>query len=300
MARHGGWVGIAVFVLALWGTGCPARSEDPKLCRSYADPVILGTVKDKRLTEISGIAVSEKNPGVIWVHNDSGDGAFVYAMTRAGEALGRLTLSGATARDWEDMTLAPCGEDWCLLLGDIGDNDRHRHDAAVYRIVEPAIDVEKPFGEISASPERVPFDYPDRPRDAEALFWHRGLATLFILSKEPDGKTHLYRFPALVHGQKVTLEKLAEIPTKIHPKFRVTAADLNRTGERLIVRTYDSVWEYAVDPKDFVESLTDASRRDRPSPSEEQGEAIAYDPIDGGYLTIGEGAFPPINYVGCE
>ena len=54
------------------------------------------------LDEASGLAQSRTNPGVFWVHNDSGDEPRVYAVSRSGALLGSYTLSGATAIDWEE------------------------------------------------------------------------------------------------------------------------------------------------------------------------------------------------------
>ncbi|MEK9751464.1 MAG: hypothetical protein VW236_07935 [Flavobacteriaceae bacterium] len=43
----------------------------------------LGYSIDTRLKEISGLVVSRKNPGVFWVHNDSGDAPVLYALDQS-------------------------------------------------------------------------------------------------------------------------------------------------------------------------------------------------------------------------
>ncbi|MFK8015727.1 MAG: hypothetical protein AB8G17_09840, partial [Gammaproteobacteria bacterium] len=35
-------------------------------------PERVGTLKDRKLLEVSGIAPSRRRPGLLWVHNDSG------------------------------------------------------------------------------------------------------------------------------------------------------------------------------------------------------------------------------------
>ena len=71
---------------------------------------------------------------LLWAHNDSGDTARVFAVGRDGRDRGTVTVSGATAIDWEDIALgpAPHGKPY-LYAGDIGDNfpgDRESPSAA--------------------------------------------------------------------------------------------------------------------------------------------------------------------------
>jgi len=41
--------------------------------------VLQATFQSPRLIESSGVAVSHTYPGVLWTHNDSGDGPYLYA-----------------------------------------------------------------------------------------------------------------------------------------------------------------------------------------------------------------------------
>ena len=54
------------------------------------DPVTTGTVVNADVTEASGIAVSRKYPGTLWMHNDSGGDAIVYATDFSGNDLGGI------------------------------------------------------------------------------------------------------------------------------------------------------------------------------------------------------------------
>ena len=92
-----------------------------------------GIVRSELIREASGIVASRRNPGVLWVHNDSGDMARVFAITASGEFLGVCNIAGATARDWEDIAIGP-GPDpdqHYLYLGDIGDNQAKYPDVTV-------------------------------------------------------------------------------------------------------------------------------------------------------------------------
>ncbi len=44
----------------------------------YGRPRQLCTLKTKKITESSGLAVSRRDPNLLWTHNDSGDDAHIY------------------------------------------------------------------------------------------------------------------------------------------------------------------------------------------------------------------------------
>src|SRR5207247_980539 len=70
--------------------------------------LLQATFQSPRLIESSGVAVSHAYPGVLWTHNDSGDGPYVYATDLHGTDRGALLVPGAQAIDWEDISLGPC------------------------------------------------------------------------------------------------------------------------------------------------------------------------------------------------
>jgi hypothetical protein len=54
---------------------------------------LAGVVQNDQIREASGIVASRQNPGVLWVHNDSGDSARVFAINEKGEFLARASLA---------------------------------------------------------------------------------------------------------------------------------------------------------------------------------------------------------------
>ena len=70
--------------------------------------LLQATFQSPRVVESSGVAASRAYPGVLWTHNDSGDGPYLYATTLDGRDLGWLLVPGAEAIDWEDIALGPC------------------------------------------------------------------------------------------------------------------------------------------------------------------------------------------------
>jgi hypothetical protein len=78
---------------------------------------------------------------VLWANNDSGDSARVFAVGSDGADLGTVTVSGATATDWEDLALgpAPAGRPpaTSATLGGAGTSGNARPSVTVYRFPEP-------------------------------------------------------------------------------------------------------------------------------------------------------------------
>ena len=59
--------------------------------KAYARAVLeeVGVVPDE-LQESSGLAISRTQPGVLWSHNDSGDGPTLYAIDMSGKLLAQI------------------------------------------------------------------------------------------------------------------------------------------------------------------------------------------------------------------
>src|SRR6267378_6624155 len=96
-----------------------------------------------RVVESSGVAVSRTYPDVLWTHNDSGDGPYLYATDLRGTDRGALLVPGADAIDWEDIALGPCPVAFqlrapaCVYLADSGDNMELRPFVTIYAVTAP-------------------------------------------------------------------------------------------------------------------------------------------------------------------
>ena len=78
---------------------------EPRLATSgdFAPAVVAGTVDSPALTEASGLVSGRVNPDLFWTHNDSGDTAGVFWLSRTGATKAIYNLSGISAKDWEDI-----------------------------------------------------------------------------------------------------------------------------------------------------------------------------------------------------
>src|SRR6185295_4588928 len=92
----------------------PSSVERPS-CPAVVGSDVTGTVRDSALDEISGVVVGHHLRGVLWVEEDSGNDAAIYALEPTGEVVATVSVLGAANQDWEDLAWA----DGRLFVGDI-------------------------------------------------------------------------------------------------------------------------------------------------------------------------------------
>lgn len=183
------------------------------------DPDYLGNVLAEELTEISGLASSRHQPGVIWAIQDSGNGNKIYALSSTGEKLATVIISDAQNYDWEDLVLWPqaSGADR-LLIADIGDNGGVRKRARLYAVEEP---------DLSGLPQdnlqhqisivwQQDFVYDDAPHDAESIELDLSNQKVLILTKRLN-PNRLYTVSLNSAVQLKTAERVAEIHGLVRP-----------------------------------------------------------------------------------
>ncbi len=272
--------------------------EDP--CEQWGEPEQTGTVADSSLNEISGVALSRRNEGVLWVMEDHLAPNTVSALDAAGNLLGTVTLDGVVNNDWEDLAVGNCGETTCVFVGEIGDNDHDRPWHGVYRFPEPLVPPEGGM-ELTVTAELFPYVYPDGSYDSESLaVMPDGTPVLFTKEYDTDQST-AYSFPTLDSTTTVTLDRRGRFYTGSGTEggaAAATAADLWPDGTRLILRTYGHVWELTLS-SDGLDDLEDAAREELTAATERQGEAIAYDPHQRRYVTLSEDVNPPVWFTQC-
>jgi hypothetical protein len=203
----------------------------------------IGHLDAAEIRESSGIVASRKYPGVFWTHNDSGNAPVLYAVTREGKLVAQFPVRVAN-RDWEDIAIDDAGH---LYIGEIGNNERHWPQIAVYQVDEPDPTTPAPKNgsrEALLVRRNWQLRFPqNRPFDAEALFVHDGWG--YIISKLLDGeRATLYRF-RLVDDPKIPagLEPVTRLP--IHAP--VTAADLSPDASELAVMSIAGPYLFRID-----------------------------------------------------
>jgi hypothetical protein len=273
------------------------------LARVYGPPTTIATIKEKAITESSGLAASRTTPGAYWTHNDSGDGPFIYAFDTRGDSLGIFRLTGAQAVDWEDMAAGPgpqAGKSY-LYLGDIGDNNESRDEVVVYRVLEPSLTaatrkLTKARPGSTEPAEAIRLKYPDGKHDAEALLVHPTTGNIYIVNKVPIANPVVYEATApFTSGQLVTMRRLGEIRVPSIFGGVVTGGSISPDGRRVALCDYFQGYEIVLpaSSRDFDDiwrqRMTgfDLGKR-------KQGESITYR-LDGkAFLATSEGKQSPL------
>jgi hypothetical protein len=221
--------------------------------------LLQATFQSPRLVESSGVAVSRAHPDVLWSHNDSGDGPYLYATDRRGTDRGRLTVAGAEAIDWEDMALGPCpvaskpAAPACLYLADTGDNLERRPFVTLYVIPEPeppahAGDTLRTTGAAAVLSLR----YPDGAHDVEGIYVSPRDTAVYLVSKgaRRGSAIRLYRVDRGAWSPRDSTRELAVASlvqtldiTPIPEAGRVvTGAAVRPNGRVVAVRTYTEIY----------------------------------------------------------
>ncbi|PMG29032.1 hypothetical protein BCU94_15525 [Shewanella sp. 10N.286.52.C2] len=175
-----------VFAVAI--TACSVKTEQANISQ-------VGNISHKKIAEASGLAYSNIHHDVLWLHNDGGDSAAVYAINLSGDVLATVNIEGVKNIDWEDMSSFIIDGKAYLLIADVGDNRANRSQYFIHIIAEP--DVSKL--ELAASIKLTPlvslaFNYPDGPKDCESVAVDVVNQQIVLLSKRHTPQT-LYQLP---------------------------------------------------------------------------------------------------------
>jgi hypothetical protein len=258
----------------------PSPAAEPS-CPPVVESTVTGTVVDPGLDEISGVVVGHRMDGVLWVEEDSGNEAAVYALDPTGRVVSEVTVDGATNADWEDLAWAK-GRLW---VGDIGDNERERLEIQVYSFREPW---DRDVTSVDATTLRL--RYEDGPHDAEAMFVDPRDDHLYLIVKQfTEPKSAVYAVP-LREARRGDVGVL-RLVARVHLSF-VTAADLGPAG--IAVRNYLSTVVFPwSDDRTIVSTLEGISC----PVSLGSSEAIAQTRDGRALYSIAEGVGPSIRYV---
>lgn len=268
----------------------------------YGAPTTIATLKDRSITESSGVIASRVTPGVYWTHNDDG-GPFIYAFNASGASVGVFRVTGAGAYDWEDIAIGPGPEPGksYLYIGDIGDNSTARSEIIVYRVAEPALDptsakLSKARPGTTEPAEAIRLRYPDGKFDSETLLVHPVNGNIYVVTKVPFVNPVVYEVAAPVTpGKVITMRRIGEIRVPSLFGGFLTGGSVSPDGRRVVFCDYFQGYELVLPAKssDFNDiwkqrmSGFDLGKR-------QQGEGITYR-LDGkAFIATSEGSLAPI------
>lgn len=229
-----------------------------------AGPCVIagGPLALPELPESSGLAVSVRNPGLVWSHNDSGNDAVLFGIDAAGAVRARVRLP-IRARDWEDVSTARCAAGDCIYAGDIGDNQRNRASIQIYRVPEPAA-----ADTVTAAPDVLTATYADGPHNSEGMFVAGD--AIFVVTRDLPATVYRAAIPS-AGSATITLQPIARLG--LNP---VTDAEAFRDGTSVIVRTAREIALYRT--ADLLRgTATPYFRMSIDGLRESQGEGVALD-----------------------
>jgi hypothetical protein len=249
--------------------GCSPAGDSPPADRPRPAMIVAGQLENDELVEASGIAASQRDPGLLWSLNDGGSKPRLYAFDLTGAHRGRIKLEDARNRDWEDIaSFTLDGEPW-MLVADIGDNDGRRKKVSLYVVAEPDLVADD---KVKIEPAwRVDFRYPDGPRDAEAVAVDADNERAIILTKR-DLPPALYEVPLRPQSDGTVIASwLGTIDSLPRPRrqdvdqavftkdwfWQPTGMDLSPDGRLATILTYRAVYVFRRKPgESLFESLS--------------------------------------------
>jgi hypothetical protein len=279
-------------------------------CLPYYSPLQSGDLSADSVTEISGLIVSHKNPGVLWAINDKGGDNIMIAFDKTGRHLGDLKLRGAKNRDWEDISLGPgpeVGSEF-IYIADIGDKDRERDEIVVYRVEEPDWST---LEKRSSEPidwdyvESLHFVYPDGLKhNAKAFLVDPLFNYFYIITRRSleDNVALIYRAPIVEPTEEpIELEKVFEDKDGFFLPWWISGASISSDGLRiLIIGKHEAPYEWLRKEEELVEEAVFEIPCMNTDITYEKVEALDYDRADEGFFLVSNIDVFPIIYVGLD
>ncbi len=230
------------------------------------------------INEGSGIADSKKNPGNIWVEEDSGNPPEIILVKHDGTVVKKIFIKGAVNRDWEDMALYNDS----VYVAEIGDNDALYKTYHFYIFPEPSSSTDTVY-----SFKTVLFKYPDGSHDAEAFLLDRKSKDIYVITKR-DNPSKIYKL-TYPYSDSINTLKLAG---KLNYTEVVSAAT-SYDDKEIIVKTYTTLNYYRRKSSQSIVECLAQTPRVLPYRLEPQGEAVCFAKDTSGFFTLSEKSFAP-------
>lgn len=221
------------------------KVTDHYLCES------VGEMTNGKMQEVSGVAQSKRQDHLLWMINDSGDDAVLYAVNTAGKLLSAVNIQNAENVDWEDMASFVFDGRPYLLIADTGANTGRREQFTLYVIEEPLLGAET-----AAVAWSVVFSFSDSSKDCEAVAVDPKEEKILLLSKQ-DVPAVLYELPLKPVGlEPQVAARIGEVTTVLQPTpqeiktkldehhAQLTAMDISADGSAVAVLTYRRLYFY--------------------------------------------------------
>ncbi|MDH5250712.1 MAG: hypothetical protein OEW40_17095, partial [Cyclobacteriaceae bacterium] len=241
-------------------------------------------LKVNKLDELSGLAASINNPGLLWTQNDSGNGADIFLIDQKLNLKQTYSLKGIDNRDWEDIAVGP-GPDSTrnyIYIAEIGDNDASFRLKYIYRFEEPVWQKEEKKIKITVF-DTITFQLPDGIKDLETLMIDPNSKDLIVISKR-ERPVYVYqiKYPYSIRDT-ITATKVGPLQLT-----QITAGDVSADGSEVLLKNYKHIYYWHNTAEIPVVDLLKTTPREIPYEQEPQGESIAWARDNSGFYTISE------------
>lgn len=241
--------------------------------------------RSKKLEEVSGLAASRNNPGLLWAHNDSGNGPDIFLIDQDLSVRQRYVLAGVKNRDWEDIAIGP-GPDSTknyIYIGEIGDNEAVFPLKYIYRFEEPVLDSIRNGPVLISAFETITFKLSDTLKDTEAFLIDPATRNLLVISKRED-PVNVYQLDyPFSTGDTLTARQVQTLPLK-----QVVSASISPDGDDVLIKNYDHIYYWRNSSQMPLLDLLKESPEEIPYIVEPQGESITWAVDNSGFFTISE------------
>ncbi len=248
--------------------------------------VQVGKITNVVMSSASGMGASRYYTGMLWIENDQGGGTNnIYLVDSTGTERAAFSVTGATDRDWTDMSMGPGpGADTTYIyLADIGNSNAVSRYNYIYRFPEP----QTPLGSgvltgATAPATKITFLYPDGPRDAETILLDPVSKDIYIVDKLGASNVYELPYPQSTDTVIMATKIIQAMPIPAGP-LRSGGIASGRTG--IIMKTYTSAFYWTITPGESIFSALLNTPVQIPVPGEIQGEAMCFTPNDAAFWT---------------
>lgn len=278
VCRRWGAVATVVCLFASGQTAGQAISLSTPVPRDeYLKPEKLCDLDCDNIVESSGLAASRVTPGVFWTHNDSGNPPRLFAFDEEGKHLGTSKVTGADLVDWEDMASFMLDDEPCLLVADVGDNERRRGKYQLYLFEEM-----KPKSDGLRPRQIVTFRYERGAVDCESVGFDAMRREVLLVEKlfQLSCDVYVLKWPAGPTDDTLVAKQVGTVNVPC-----AVSMDVSPDGKRAMILSYLNAYEYVRrDREDWKQAFAREGREVR-MPERRQGETLCYG-LDGRTLFL--------------